>query len=165
MKLNRTILLAVAALGVFSSCHFDKHEDILFDTPFATVSDATKTMTKMYVDPDANNLLTELTISICVSNTYNSEPIIVSYELIPGDGLKEGVDYKVQPSTKSPVTFKPGTYDMPVRLIWMKNAAYDPEKDNTLTVRLTESSISQMVLGSPGEANGRREFIFIKQYV
>ena len=79
--------------------------------------------------------------------------------MILGDGLKEGVDFKLQASTASPLTFEPGTYDLPVRILWLKNPDFDGSKDNSLRIRLKSSSLE----GYPGPGEVRREFSFLKK--
>lgn len=161
-KTTSTIIAILSCICFVCSC--EKHEDILFDTPFVTVTGADKISTGMVVDKDGNNLLTELCVSINVSKNYNSEAVEIEYELIVGDGLKEGTDFKVQSSCTSPVTFKTGTYDMPIRILWYRTPSFDASKDNTLTVKLTKSSIPEMVIGSPGlERTKKDRFVFTKQ--
>ncbi len=134
-----------------------------FDTPFVSIADKDKLFTTTFIDKNANNLLSELCVTLVVGRDMFQEPIMVEYELIVGNGLKEGVDFKLQPSTASPLTFTPGTYDMPVRLIWMKNKDFDPSKDNTLEVRLTACSIPEIHLGYLGPDSIRKSFIFTKK--
>jgi hypothetical protein len=162
--MNRIIKYGIsAALTLMAACGCGKHEEVFFDTPFVTITDDTKFLSSMTIDKDANNKIAELCISINASRKYSQEAIVIEYELIAGDGLKEGVDFRLQASTASPVTFKPGTTEMPVRVLWLRNPDLDPGKDNTLKVRLTSSSIPEMVLGTPGPSGNNREFIFEKK--
>lgn len=157
----KKLLYIFTALAFLCSC--SDRVDIIFDTPFVSVSDETELNTSMVIDKDANNLLTTLIIRLTVSNNYFKDAISVEYELIAGNGLTEGVDFKVQPSTKSPLLFEKGTYTMPVRIIWMKNPDFDPEKDNTLTLKLCGSNIPEMVYGYPGPNALRSSFVFTKK--
>lgn len=158
---SKLIYAAAALLMLCCSC--GKHEEVFFDTPFVSISDITKLTTSMIVDKDGNNVLTELCVSLNASSNWLKGPVKIEYELIVGDGLKEGVDFKVQPSTMSPLEFELGTTDLPVRILWYRNAAFDPSKDNTLEVRLTSSSMEGMLLGYPGTNSIRKSFIFTKQ--
>ena len=115
------IFTALGLLCLLSGC--GTHEDVLFDTPFATVSDKSKLQTSMTVDKEGNNVL----------------------------------------STASPLTFEPGTYDLPVRILWLKNPDFDGSKDNSLRIRLKSSSLEGMVMGYPGPGEVRREFSFLKK--
>ena len=157
MKKNRLIFALLISMALLASCQ--KHEEIFFDTPFARIED-TNGQTTMVIDRTLDNILTEIRVVISASKNYFTEPITVEYETIVGDGLEEGVDFKIQPSHRSPITFEPGTYVMPIRVIWYKPADYDPNKDNTLTLRLSGTSVPDMVLGVPGPDAKRSEFIF-----
>lgn len=157
----KRLLYIFAALALLCSC--SDRVDIIFDTPFVSVSDESELATSMIVDKDANNLLTTLVVRLTVSNNYFTDDISVEYELIEGNGIKEGIDYKVQPSTKSPLLFEKGTYTLPVRIIWMSNPDFDPEKNNTLTLKLCGSSLPEMVLGYPGPNALRSTFVFTKK--
>jgi hypothetical protein len=158
-SIKHIVCFALAALML---CACRKHEELFFDTPFVRIEDATGAST-MDIDHTLDNLLSEVKIVVSASKNYFSAPIVVEYEIIPGDGIKEGIDYKVQPSALSPQTFSPGTYSLPVRVIWYKSAAPDPSKDNTLTLRLTKTSIPEMTLGLPGPDAKKKEFIFTKK--
>ena len=54
--------------------------------------------------------------------------LTVEYEVIPGDGLKEGVDYKL--TADRTVTFPKNVYKMPLRIQYLRHEV-DPSKDNT----------------------------------
>ena len=157
MTKNRYLALLLAGIALLSACQ--KHEEIFFDTPFARIEDANGQST-MTIDHKLDNVLTEIRVVVSASKNYFNEPITVEYETIVGDGLEEGVDFKIQPSHRSPITFEPGTYVMPIRVIWYKPADYDPNKDNTLTLRLSGTSVPDMVLGVPGPDKKRSEFIY-----
>ena len=144
-------------MALLASCQ--KHEEIFFDTPFARIED-TNGQSTMVIDRTLESVLTEIRVVISASKNYFIEPITVEYETIVGDGLEEGVDFKIQPSHRSPITFEPGTYVMPIRVMWYKPADYDKNKDNTLTLRLSGTSVPDMVLGVPGPDAKRSEFIF-----
>ena len=137
----------------------EKHQETFFDTPYVRIEDANG-KTSMEIDHKLDNMLTEIRVVVSASNNYFTEPITVEYEVITGSGLQEGVDYKIQSSHRSPLTFNPGTYSLPIRVIWYKSANFDPEKDNTLTLRLTGTSMPEMLLGVPGPDHKRSEFIF-----
>ena len=156
-------------LGIFMAallcCGCDWHEDVYFDTPFAYIFDnaggSTATIDSKF-GKGVESVLTELKVSISVSEGYFTEPISIEYEVIAGAGLKGGVDYKIQPSTASPLTFSPGTYTLPVRIMWLKTDSPDSSKDNTLTIRLSRSSVDGMEIGYPGPSHKGQAFVFTK---
>lgn len=151
------ILPLIAALALFCAC--ERHTEVFFDTPFVRIED-TNGGSSMVIDHTLDNLLTEVRIIVSASSNYFTEPVTIEYETIVGDGLKEGVDFRIQSSHRSPLTFSPGTYSLPIRVIWSKSASFDPSKDNTLTFRITSSSMSDMLLGVPGPDHKKSEFIF-----
>ena len=158
--MKRSILAVMLALLTFSSC--EKHEEIYFDSPFVSIADENGG-TKMTVSKDGNNLVTVVYITLSASAEKFSSPIDIEYELLAGDGLKENVDFKLQSTTKSPITFVPGIYTMPVRIQWFRNADFDPSKDNTLTITLSGSSLEGMTLGYPGPDSRKKSYIFTKK--
>lgn len=155
--MNSRILSLFAALALLCAC--ERHTEVFFDTPFVRIEDANG-MSSMDIDRNLNNLLTDIRIVISASKEYFTEPVTIAYEIIVGDGLQEGVDFKIQSSQRSPLTFSPGTYSLPIRVIWYKSSSYDPSKDHTLTFRLTSSSVPEMLLGLPGPDHKRNEFTF-----
>ena len=156
-------------LGIFMAallcCGCDWHKDVYFDTPFAYIFDnaggSSATIDSRF-GKGVESVLTELKVSISASESYFTEPISVEYEVILGDGLKEGIDYKIQPSTASPLTFSPGTYSLPVRIMWLKTETPDSSKDNTLTIKLSGSSVTDMELGYPGPSHKGQTYVFTK---
>lgn len=44
--------------------------------------------------------------------------------------------------------------------MWYKAADYNPGQDNTLTLRLSGTSVPEMLLGVPGPNKKRSEFIY-----
>lgn len=153
-------IIAFIAAALLWGC--EKHEEVFFDTPFVRIED-TGGQATMVVDHTLDNILTELRVVVSASSNYFAEPITVEYEKIVGDGLQEGVDFRIQASHSSPITFTPGTYSMPIRVIWYKPKNYDPNKDNTLTIRLTGTSVPEMILGVPGPDGKKSEFIYKQQ--
>ena len=89
------------------------------------------------------------TYNVYMSTPATNETVTVTYEVIAGDGLKEGVDYKLLNKENS-LTFLPGIYDMPIRIQWMSHAV-DPTKDNTLKIKLV-SNDKGYAIGLPGPA-------------
>ena len=117
----------------------------------------------MDISAQGNNILSDLRVYLSCKRF--TEPILVHYDVIVGDGLKEGVDFVIQPTTKSPLTFKPGTYDLPVRIQWKKSENFDATKDNTVTIALkeVESNIGEFYLGLLGPDHLRSSYVFTKK--
>lgn len=159
MKKILAILLAASAL--LSGC--EVHEDTFFDIPFAYLVDSNG-QSSMIVDNSLDNLLTELYLKIDLSGNQFSEPVTVTYETTVGNGLQEGVDFKIQASTKSPLTFSRGTYSLPIRIIWLTRDL-DPSKDNTLTFTITGTSLPEMLIGLPGPDSLNKSYIFTKKTI
>lgn len=157
MKTTSRFLPLLAVLALFCGC--ERHTETFFDTPFVRIEDANGA-SSMVVDHTLNNLLTEIRVVVSASKNYFTEPLTVEYETIVGNGLQEGVDFRIQASHRSPLTFSIGTYVLPIRVIWNKSAAFDPSKDNTLTFRITSTSMPDMLLGTPGPDGNKKEFIF-----
>ena len=85
--------------------------------------------------------------------------LTVEYEVIPGDGLKEGVDYKL--TAERTVTFPKNVYRMPLRIQYMRHEV-DPTKDNTLTTRLKSCSDPSIILGYPGPSKKFSQHVVTK---
>lgn len=159
-KIFRTII-AAALLLCATSCE-DKVE-VLFDTPFISITGEDGTSSSEQILNKNDGYLSTLIVRVCASDNFFKEAITVDYELICGDGLKEGVDFTLQKSTSSPLKFDKGIYSMPVRIRWNTNKDFDPSKDNTLTVRLTGSSDPEMLIGYPGPDKIHSSFTFTKK--
>lgn len=63
-----------------------------------------------------------------------SAPIVVSFAVTCGDGLSEGIDYKVA-TVGGKITFMPGIYDQVIKIDWLPHDI-DETKDNTVTISL-----------------------------
>jgi len=148
--------------GILVLCSCNDRIEILFDTPFCSVMLHESTVSEYTIDKDANNLLTVLDVTMSVSNHYFTDPISIEYDVICGSGIKEGVDFEIQKTTKSPLTFDQGTYSKPIRLLWYKNPSFDPNADNTVRIVLKKSSVPQMLMGYPGPDSLHSEFVFTK---
>lgn len=157
MRTIKHILPWLAALALLCGC--ERHTEVFFDTPFVRIEDANGG-SSMVIDHTLDNVLTEIRVLVSASKNYFSAPITVEYEVIVGNGLKEGTDFRIQASHRSPLTFDPGTYSLPIRVIWSKSTSFDPSKDNTLIFRITRTSVPEMLLGVPGPDSKKKEFIF-----
>ena len=75
-----------------------------------------------------------------------SAPIVVSFAVTCGDGLSEGIDYKVA-TVGGKITFMPGIYEQTIKIDWLPHDI-DETKDNTVTISLL--SADGVTLGYPG---------------
>ena len=149
------IVLAATALW---GCY---EEPQPLDKPFVYIMDESGGG-KMDISAQGNNILSDLRVHLSCKKF--TEPIVVHYDVIVGDGLKEGVDFVIQSTTKSPLTFKPGTFDLPVRVQWKRNENLDPTKDNTVTFAITnvESELGEFHIGYLGPDKFYSKYVFTK---
>ena len=137
-----TIILAAATALLFSSCEKDKP----YDHPFVYIIQA---------DDAAYAATSTVSSQATVVRTYNislsskelSENLIVDYSFNVGDGLKAGIDFE-RVTTGNQIVFVPGVYSMPIRIRWLPNEI-DPLKDNTITIRIENTSLG-FTVGFPG---------------
>ncbi len=102
----------------------------------------------------------ESTYVIHLTSTTPAKPIIITYSIIPGDGLAEGIDYSL-PSKSNTIEFFPGIFDKSIKVKWLKHQI-DASKKNTLTIRLEKSSSSDICLGQPGPDEINRSITITK---
>ncbi|MBR4850762.1 MAG: hypothetical protein IKU97_01730 [Tidjanibacter sp.] len=159
MKQILKFAMLVLAAAIMWSCY---EEPQPLDKPFVYIQDEAGG-SKMDISAQGNNIVSDLRVYLSCKRF--TEPILVHYDVIVGDGLKEGVDFVIQPTTKSPLTFKPGTYDLPVRISWKKSENFDATKDNTVTITLkeVESNIGEFYLGLLGPDHLRSTYVFTKK--
>jgi len=85
--------------------------------------------------------------TVYFSTKLQYEPIDLTYEVIVGDGLKEGIDFELL-NKENKLKFKPGYFEMPIEIRWIKNPI-DETKDNSLTIKLLNNS-KNLTVGLPG---------------
>ena len=137
-----TIILAAATALLFSSCEKDKP----YDHPFVYIiqaDDAAYAATSTV----SSQATVVRTYNICLSSKELSENLIVDYSFNVGDGLKAGIDFE-RVTTGNQIVFVPGVYSMPIRIRWLPNEI-DPLKDNTITIRIENTSLG-FTVGFPG---------------
>lgn len=153
MKQINTILLLVLTL-IAGACSKDEKEP--FDVPYVHIMTDTG-LSRVVVKSEVNNINTYKVYVSTVPLTTNLE---VNYQVIVGDGLKQGVDFELV-TKGSMLTFLPGIYDMPIRVRWIPHQV-DETKDNTLTIRLSGNN-QGIHLGMPGPDGLQRELVIEKQ--
>lgn len=87
-----------------------------------------------------------------------SAPIVVSFAVICGDGLSEGIDYKVA-TVGGKITFMPGIYEQTIKIDWLPHDI-DDTKDNTVTISLL--SAEGVTLGYPGPDRLMKDLVIRK---
>lgn len=142
-----------AAILMLSSCGKENFKP--FDTPFIHIME--NNTASATVNYQANVIRS---YNVYLSSRPLTENLSVTYEIVPGSGLRENVDYEVL-TKENPLVFLPGIYDMPVRVRWLPSPDFNPQADNTLTIRLV-SNDKGYTLGLPGPDQRQKEFIITK---
>lgn len=139
MKKTGYILMLLCIL-ICSGCDIN---DLKPFTDYYIAFDTSKSSTTTV--NEAGEFAGSYAIHFCTAK--RDEAVTVNVEVIPGDGLRENVDYKVITATS--VKFAPGVYDKTFTIQWLPNKL-DASKDNTLTLRLSGCSDKSVTLGVPG---------------
>lgn len=87
-----------------------------------------------------------------------SAPIVVNFVVTCGNGLAEGVDYKVA-TAGGKITFMPGIYEQVIKIDWLPHEI-DESKDNTVTISLV--SANGVTLGYPGPDKLMKDLVIRK---
>jgi hypothetical protein len=144
-------LTVLAAALIAGGCNPDLNIGTVFEEPFIYIESEDGTReTRM-----ADNVSDEKTYYIIMSSSEMDRAVEVSWEIVAGDGLVEGVDYDISPSSKNPVVINPGQYVTNMRIVWKRHAV-DPAKDNSLKIVLTQNS-ENFTMGFPGPAQYNKQ--------
>lgn len=87
-----------------------------------------------------------------------SAPIVVNFVVTCGNGLAEGVDYKVT-TAGGKITFMPGIYEQVIKIDWLPHEI-DESKDNMVTISLV--SADGVTLGYPGPDKLMKDLVIRK---
>lgn len=87
-----------------------------------------------------------------------SAPIVVNFVVTCGNGLAEGVDYKVA-TAGGKITFMPGIYEQVIKIDWLPHEI-DESKDNTVTISLV--SADGVTLGYSGPDKLMKDLVIRK---
>ena len=150
----KRLLYIIFLIGALYSC--DQEESVYFDEPFVRICTSTGEARTVVL----SNVRNTNAYSVYVSSRPITDSLEVSYEIIVGDGLQEDVDYKIV-TTANPLVFLPGINDMPIRIRWLQHTV-NPEKDNTITIRLTSNSKGYN-LGFPGPDHVQSQVVIEKR--
>lgn len=148
-----TLLFALGS----SSC--STNDPVVFDDAFVYLADANGASSST-VDWDSQNYLA--TYYVYLVSPAISGDVQVTYDLVVGNGLAEGVDFKTVASTASPITFTKGIYTMPIRIEWLKHEL-DATKNNTLRIVLRSCSDPSVQIGKPGPDRLGSEYTITKR--
>ena len=150
--MKKIILLALCFISL-NSC---EKQEIIFDHPFVYITkNINSTASSEEVDGEASF---QSTYYIILSSKTLSQELTVNYDFVPGNGLKEGVDYEL-PAARS-VVFTVGLYEIPIRIRWLSRKV-NPNEDNTLKIELTGNS-QNFTIGFPGPAKNNSVFTITK---
>lgn len=152
MNLKRNILFLSSLIFLLTSCGLDELPEYDLKYIHIMMNESSETT----VSWRANTIGT---YNVYLSTPAFKESVTVTYEIIVGDGLKEGVDYKIL-SQGNTLTFLQGIYDMPIRIQWFSNTI-DPSKDNTIKIKLISNDKGYSV-GLPGPDQNQSEFTIRK---
>lgn len=141
--MKKAIILILAATALLSGCR--KAPDPIFHDYYVCIKNEAGAGSSI-VNEHSNQFID--TYYVYLVSAILDTPLTVNYEIIPGDGLKEGVDYELLSQKKS-VTIARGISKAPIRINFLRHDI-DPTKDNTITIQLTDCDNSKVSIGYPG---------------
>ena len=149
--LNKITELAMLMLIAVSAASCNKIT--LFDEAFVAFDTAKSSVVSI-------NAIGEFTGSYTLHYTgpKPSAPIVVNFVVTCGNGLAEGVDYKVA-TAGGKITFMPGIYEQVIKIDWLPHEI-DEYKDNTVTISLV--SADGVTLGYPGPDKLMKDLVIRK---
>ena len=139
MKDLKIVALSLLSLAL-TSCHLNDFKE--FSDYYIAFDPGSSSST---VINEAGSVVGQYMIHFCT--VKRDDVVSVEVEVDAGDGLTEGIDYKVV--SASPVKFVPGVYDKAFIIEWLPHDL-DQAKDNSLTLRLKNCSDDGIILGMPG---------------
>lgn len=149
--LNKITELAMLMLIAVSAASCNKIT--LFDEAFVAFDTAKSSVVSI-------NATGEFTGSYTLHYTgpKPSAPIVVNFVVTCGNGLAEGVDYKVA-TAGGKITFMPGIYEQVIKIDWLPHEI-DESKDNTVAISLV--SADGLTLGYPGPDKLMKDLVIRK---
>lgn len=138
--MKKIILPILAIIMSLLSCNKDEID--VFDEPFVHIN-----FNNISTSSINSNRKDIVSYYIYLSSKPLDKDMLLDYSIIIGDGLKEGVDFKIL-TTEYPLIFPTGIYRRPIQIQWLDHAL-DPSKDNTLTIKLNSNNLGISV-GFPG---------------
>ncbi|WP_165733686.1 hypothetical protein [Polaribacter sp. 20A6] len=150
--MKKIILQILVVIITLTSCN--KEEITVFDEPFVHINFNNISITNIN-----SNRKDIVSYYIYLSSKPLDKDMLLDYSIIIGDGLKEGVDFKIL-TTEYPLVFPIGIYRRPIQIQWLDNNL-DATKDNTLKIKL-ESNNLNINIGFPGPDANQSELILQK---
>ena len=150
--MKKIILQILVVIITLTSCN--KEEITVFDEPFVHINFNNISITNIN-----SNRKDIVSYYIYLSSKPLDKDMLLDYSIIIGDGLKEGVDFKIL-TTEYPLVFPIGIYKRPIQIQWLDNNL-DATKDNTLKIKL-ESNNLNINIGFPGPDANQSELILQK---
>lgn len=147
-KITELAMLMVIAVSMVSC-----NKITLFDEAFVAFDTAKSSVVSI-------NATGEFTGSYTLHYTgpKPSAPIVVNFVVTCGNGLAQGVDYKVA-TAGGKITFMPGIYEQVIKIDWLPHEI-DESKDNTVTISLV--SADGVTLGYPGPDKLMKDLVIRK---
>lgn len=147
-KITELAMLMVIAVSTVSC-----NKITLFDEAFVAFDTAKSSVVSI-------NATGEFTGSYTLHYTgpKPSAPIVVNFVVTCGNGLAEGVDYKVA-TAGGKITLMPGIYEQVIKIDWLPHEI-DESKDNTVTISLV--SADGVTLGYPGPDKLMKDLVIRK---
>ncbi|MDO6737506.1 hypothetical protein [Wenyingzhuangia sp. 2_MG-2023] len=150
--MKNKILIIGLAICTLISC--GKEEIKVYDNPFVHIN--FNNVSTVNINANRKDIASYY---VYLSTTPLSKDLLLDYDIIVGDGLKDGEDFKIL-TTEFPLTFPTGIYKRPIQIQWLENTL-DPTKDNTITIRLKSNNLG-VHIGFPGEDANQSELVIHK---
>lgn len=145
--MKKTILQILVVIITLTSCNKDEIE--VYNKPFVHIN-----FNNLSTANISSNRKDIVSYYIYLSSKPLEQDMLLDYSIIIGDGLKEGVDFKIL-TTEYPLVFPIGIYRRPIQIQWLDNVL-DPTKDNTLTIKLDTTNLN-VNIGFPGPDANKSE--------
>ena len=150
--MKKILLQILVVITTLTSCN--KEEITVFDEPFVHIN-----FNDISIANINSNRKDIVSYYIYLSSKPLDKDMLLDYSIIIGDGLKEGVDFKIL-TTEYPLVFPIGIYRRPIQIQWLDNNL-DASKDNTLKIKLDSNNLN-INIGFPGPDANQSELILQK---
>ncbi|QVY66870.1 hypothetical protein [Polaribacter sp. Q13] len=150
--MKKIILPLLAIILTLTSCN--KEEIEVYDEPFVHIN-----FNNISTSNINSNRRDIVSYYVYLSTKPLAKDLLLDYSIIIGDGLQEGVDFKII-TTEYPLVFPIGIYRRPIQIQWLDHVL-DAEKDNTLTIKLNSNNLG-ITVGFPGPDANQSKLILQK---
>lgn len=147
------ILNKITGLAMLIMAMVSCNKITLFDEAFVAFDTAKSSVVSIDADGEFTGSYT-----LHYTGPKPSAPIVVNFVVTCGNGLAEGVDYKVA-TAGGKITFMPGIYEQVIKIDWLPHEI-DESKDNTVTISLV--SADGVTLGYPGPDKLMKDLVIRK---